>query len=126
LEIPFGPAAEVDALRKVIRLVLDAQTYADVLVHVNTSAYYSYGTGGITPLVDQLADLAAARFGPARLAVVLRNLDAAPGADADALLAATIDHGLVTFRTLDEAATAIGAVARFDEARTAAASDGAG
>jgi acyl-CoA synthetase (NDP forming) len=123
LEIPFGPAAEVDALRKVLELVLDTQTYANALVHVNTSAYYSYGTGGIDPLVDQLADVAAAPFGSTRLAVVLRNLDAAPGADVDALLAATTELGLVTFRTLDEAATAIGALARFDEARADVAVD---
>jgi acyl-CoA synthetase (NDP forming) len=117
LEIPFGPAAEVDALRKVLELVLVEQAYADVLVHVNTSTYYSYGTGGITPLIDQLADVATASLDRTRLAVVLRNLDAAPGADADSLLAATTELGLVTFRTLDEAATAIGAVARFDAAR---------
>jgi hypothetical protein len=97
--------------------VLDAQPYADVLVHVNTSVYYSYGTGGIRPLIDQLTDFAHAPLGPARVAVALRNLDVVPAADADALLAATADLGLATFRTLDEGATAIAALARFTEAR---------
>jgi acyl-CoA synthetase (NDP forming) len=117
LEIPFGPAAPVDALRTVIGPVLDAQPYGDVLVHVNTSAYYSYGTEGIRPLIEQLSDLASAPFGSTPLAVVLRNLDVVPGADAEALLAATAALDVVTFRTLDEGATAIAARARFARAR---------
>jgi hypothetical protein len=116
LEIPFGPAAPVDALRRVIVPVLDAQRYGDVLVHVNTAAYYSYGTQGITPLIDQLTDFTRAPLGATRSAVVLRNLDAVPGADADALLATTAELGVVTFRTLDEAATAIAARAQFAHA----------
>jgi acyl-CoA synthetase (NDP forming) len=113
LEIPFGPAAPVGALRSVLVPVLDGQPFADVLVHVNTSAYYSYGTGGIAPLIDQLTDLAAARLESTRPALVLRNLDVVPAADVDALLAATSALGLVTFRTLDDAATAIAALAAF-------------
>jgi acyl-CoA synthetase (NDP forming) len=118
LEIPFGPAAPVDALRAVIGPVLDAQRYGDVLVHVNTSAYYSYGTGGIAPLIDQLTDLASAPLRSTRLAVVLRNLDVVPAVEADVLLAATAALGVVTFRTLDEGATAIAAMARFAGARS--------
>ena len=117
LEIPFGPAADVDALRAIVGPVLDAQGFADVLLHVNTAAYYSYGTRGIDPLVDQLTDFAGALLAPARVTVVLRNLDFVPGADADALLAATAALGLVTFRSLDEGATAIAALARFADAR---------
>jgi acyl-CoA synthetase (NDP forming) len=116
LEIPFGPVAPVDALRAVLVPVLDRQPFADVLVHVNTSAYYSYGTDGIAPLIEQLTDLAQAPLGSTRLAVVLRNLDVVPAADVDALLAATTALGLVTFRTLDDAATAIAALAAFADA----------
>jgi acyl-CoA synthetase (NDP forming) len=117
LEIPFGPAAAVDALRGVLRPVLDAQRYGDVLVHVNTAAYYSYGTGGIAPLLDQLADLAHAPLGSTPFAVVLRNLDVAPAADAEALLTATSELGLVSFRTLEEGVAAVAARARFANAR---------
>ena len=85
LEIPFGPAAPVDGLRTVLAPLLREQPYPDVLVHVNVSAYYGYGTEGVAPLVAQLADLAAAPLGDARLGVVLRNLDVATGPDADAL-----------------------------------------
>ncbi len=117
LEIPFGPAAAVDALRAVVRPVLDAQPYTDVLVHVNTSAYYSYGTDGIAPLIDQLTDFAHAPLESTRWCVVLRNLDVVPGADADALVAAMAALGVVTFRSLDEGATAIAALAHFADAR---------
>src|SRR6478609_5464015 len=104
LEIPFGPAVPVDALRAVVVPLLLEQPYPDVLVHINVSAYYGYGTEGITPLVAQLADLAAAPLGDTRLAVVLRNLDVATGPDADTLISATADLGLVAFPTLDQAA----------------------
>jgi acyl-CoA synthetase (NDP forming) len=117
LEIPFGPAAPVDALRSVVEPVLGAQRYDDVLVHVNTSAYYSYGTAGIAPLIEQLTDFADTPLGSTRLAVVLRNLDVVPAADSEQLLAATAELGVVSFRTLDEAATAIAARARFARAR---------
>jgi acyl-CoA synthetase (NDP forming) len=117
LEIPFGPAAALDALRGVIGPVLAAQSYGDVLVHVNTSAYYSYGTKGIAPLIDQLSDFARAPLGSTRIAVVLRNLDIVPAADADALLASAAALELVTFRNLDEGALAIAAWARFAHAR---------
>ena len=112
LEIPFGPAAPVDGLRTVLTPLLRDQPYPDVLVHVNVSAYYGYGTEGVAPLLAQLADLAGAPLGDARLAVVLRNLDVASGPDVDALAAASADLGLVTFPTLDEAAVAIAAIAR--------------
>ena len=78
LEIPFGPAAPVDALRTVLMPLLREQPYPDVLVHVNISAYYGYGTDGVVPLIAQLADLADAALSDARLAVVFRNLDVAP------------------------------------------------
>ena len=120
LEVPFGPAAPVEALRDVITPILDAQPYPNVLVHVNTSVYYSYGTSGIGPLLDQLADLARAPFGDARVAVVLRNLDFIPGADAELVLRTAGDLDLSTFRSLDDGASAIAALSRFADARIAA------
>jgi acyl-CoA synthetase (NDP forming) len=109
LEIPFGPAVPVDALRTVLEPVLAEQRYADVLVHVNVAAYYGYGTEGARPLVAQLRDLADAAPSAVPLAVVLRNLAVAPGDDADELLAGAHPAGLVTFPTLDDAAVAIAA-----------------
>jgi acyl-CoA synthetase (NDP forming) len=119
LEIPFGPAAPVDALGTVVAPILDRQPYPNVLVHVNTSVYYSYGSGGIGPLIDQLANLAGAPLGDASLGVVLRNLDFVPGPDADRLLEETAELDLATFRSLDEGAIAVAALARFEDARAA-------
>ena len=117
LEVPFGPAAVVEALRNVIMPIIERQPYPNVFVHANTGVYYSYGTSGIGPLIDQLADLASAPLGDSRLAVVLRNLDFIPGADAEKVLAAAGELGLSTFRTLDDGAVAVAALARFADAR---------
>jgi hypothetical protein len=115
LEIPFGPAVPQDALRAVLTPLLREQTFSDVLVHVNVSAYYGYGTAGIAPLVEQLRELAASDVDDVRFAVVLRNVSVAPGEEAETLLGAASDAGLVTFTTFDEAAAAIAAMARFTE-----------
>jgi acyl-CoA synthetase (NDP forming) len=117
VEIPFGPAATVDSLRAVLDPLLDMQPYADVLVHINVQAYYSYGTGGIDPLVAQVEHLAAARWPATRVAVAWRNLDSAPPADRERLRLAAVACGLPTFNGLDEAAVAIGALQRFDRMR---------
>ena len=121
LEVPFGPAAGVDALRNVIEPILARQSYPNLLVHVNTSVYYSFGTGGVSQLIDQLADLATVPLDGARLAVVLRNLDFVPAVDAEQLLSAVQEQGLATFRTLDDGAVAVAALARFADARAARA-----
>jgi acyl-CoA synthetase (NDP forming) len=117
VEIPFGPAAAVDALRAVLDPLLDMQPYADVLVHINVQAYYSYGTAGIEPLLAQLDHLVAARWPATRVAVAWRNLDCAPALDRERLRLAAVDAGLPTFDGLDEAAVAIGALQRFDRHR---------
>jgi len=119
LEVPFGPAAGVDALRNVIEPILARQSYPNVLVHVNTSVYYSFGTGGVSQLIDQLADLATVPLDGGRLAVVLRNLDFVPAVDAAELLIAVQEQGLSTFRTLDDGAVAVAALGRFADARAA-------
>lgn len=119
LEIPFGPVVPIDTLRKVLEPVLDEQHYADVLVHVNVQSYYSYGGRGINPLVDQLRDLAAGQWSTSRLAVVVRNVECAPGNDADRLRFELAAMGLPLFRDFDEAAVAIAAMKRFGTARAA-------
>jgi acyl-CoA synthetase (NDP forming) len=116
LEIPFGPVAPTDALRQVLWPVLDGAPYADVLVHVNVAAYYSYGDAGLAPLLAQLDDLVAAEL-PARIAVVARNLECATGGDADGLRAHAAALGLSLHADLDQAAVAIAAVRRFAAAR---------
>lgn len=117
VEIPFGPVVPISTLRDVLEPVLAAQPFPDVLVHVNVQAYYSYGTRGIDPLLDQLGHLAAGDWTSTRLAVVVRNLDCAPGVDADRLRDSLAELGLPLFRDFDEAAVAIAALQRFTAAR---------
>jgi acyl-CoA synthetase (NDP forming) len=124
LEIPFGPVAPTDALRRVLRPVLDGAPYADVLLHVNVAAYYSYGDAGLAPLLTQLDDLVAADL-PARIAVVTRNVECATGVDADRLRAHAADLGLSLHADLDQAAVAIAAVRHFTDARAGSSADAA-
>jgi hypothetical protein len=49
--------------------------------------------------------------------MVTRNLDVAPGGDADAVLATAAEVGLPTYRTFDEAAVAIAAGKQFARSR---------
>jgi acyl-CoA synthetase (NDP forming) len=117
IEIPLGPATGPDALSRVVDTVLAHRYYRDALLHVNVQAYYSYGTGGIAPLVDLLEQLAAKDRPGTRVTLVLRNLECAPPDDARALADACTAVDLVGFRDFDEAATAIAAGQRFDRAR---------
>ena len=92
--------------------------YADVLAHVNVSAYYGYGTAGVAPLlpvVERLGRISAAHR--VRVALVVRNLDSAPATDVEAVTRACRDAGLPRHRDLDEAAVAIAAAQRFARAR---------
>jgi acyl-CoA synthetase (NDP forming) len=118
VEIPFGPAAATDSLRSVLDPLLAVQPYADVVVHINVQAYYSYGTGGIDPLLAQIEHLAGAYWPTTRVAVAWRNLGCAPALDRERLLATAIECRLPTFDGLDEAAVAIAAMQRFDVHRT--------
>ncbi len=117
VEIPFGPVTPVDTLRDVIDELLDVQTYADVLVHVNVQAYYSYGTEGVRPLVAQMASYSSRPWTRTRTGVVVRNLECAPPEDAETVRSALVDLGLPSFRDFDEAAAAIAAMERFSAAR---------
>jgi hypothetical protein len=127
IEIGVGPAAPVDVFDPVLDAVLAEHGYPDVLLHVNVQAYYSYasgsgGTSGAAPLEALLRSVGAAldgaRYPASRVVMVTRNLDVAPGADADAVLATAAEVGLPTYRTFDEAAVAIAAGKQFARARS--------
>jgi acyl-CoA synthetase (NDP forming) len=117
IEIGVGPAAPVDVFEPVLDAVLVEHAYPDVLLHVNVQAYSSYGTAGVEPLLALLRSVGAAldgaRYPASRVVMVTRNLDVAPGADADAVLATAAEVGLPTYRTFDEAAVAIAAGKQF-------------
>jgi hypothetical protein len=105
----------------VLDAVLAEHAYPDVLLHVNVQAYYSYGTGGAGPLEALLRSVGAAlddaRYPASRVVMVTRNLDVAPGADADAVVTTAAEVGLPVYRTFDEAAVAIAAGKQFARAQ---------
>jgi len=108
LEIPLGPVAPEDALARVLDPLLAHDPMDDVLLHVNVNAYYGYGSGA-APLLRQFEHLRPDER-PSRLTLVLRNLDAAPVDERDAIVAAA---PVPAYRTFAEAATAIAATKRF-------------
>jgi acyl-CoA synthetase (NDP forming) len=117
VEIPLGPAVGPDGFNRLLDAVFAHQHYRDALLHVNVQAYYSYGTTGVTSLLDLVAQLGASDWPRTRVALVLRNLECASPEDARALADACTAAELVCFRDFDEAATGVAAAQRFDRAR---------
>ena len=117
IEIPIGPAASPDAFADVLTPILTAQPVADLLLHINVAAYYGYGPGDVTPLVELVRRLGQADLGASRGALVLRNLSVARGADADRVTDACSAAGLPWFSTFDSAAIATAAVQTFARSR---------
>jgi len=121
IEIGVGPAAPVDVFDGVFAAILPEQPYPDVICHVNVQSYYGYGTGGTAPLCDLVRSVAAGvqegRYPATRVVLVARNLDVAPGPDADAVLATAAAVGLPLYRTFDEAAVAVAAGKEFARGR---------
>jgi len=121
IEIGVGPAAPVDVFETVLDAILPDQPFPDVLLHANVQAYYGYGTGGTAPLCALVASVAAAltggRYPASRVVLVTRNLEVAPGSDADAVRNAATAAGLPVYRTFDEAAVAIAAGKEHTRAR---------
>jgi acyl-CoA synthetase (NDP forming) len=116
IEIPYGPAAPVDAFERVLTPILAEQPYRDILVHVNVQSFFSFAADGaekLLPVIDAIQQL---RYPGTRVAFVARNLEVAPGALIDELLARARDAGVVVFRTADEAAVAIASAQRADRA----------
>jgi acyl-CoA synthetase (NDP forming) len=124
IEIPFGPAASLDAFARVLAPILAEQHYDDVLLHFNVQAYFSFSSDGaarLAPVVGAIADLAA-QWPQVRFSLVPRNLDCAPPDVAAELLRDARARGLRCFRWLEHAAVAISASQRFDRARRRPAS----
>jgi acyl-CoA synthetase (NDP forming) len=121
IEIPIGPAADPDAFSAVLTPILAAQPVSDLLLHVNVAAYYGYGPGDITPLVDLVQHIGRTDVGASRVALVLRNLRVAGGVDSDRVTDACTAAGLPWFTSFDSAAIATAAVQAFAARRQALA-----
>ena len=113
IEIGVGPAAPPNVFDEVLENVLSTQKFSDVLLHVNVQSYYGFGTAGVAPLCELIRSVAsswsAPRYEKSRFALVLRNLNAAPGVERDNVLQTAAAVGLPVFENFDEAAAAIAA-----------------
>ncbi|CAB4586200.1 MAG: CoA-binding protein [Actinobacteria bacterium] len=113
IEIGVGPAAPPNVFDEVLGNILSTQKFSDVLLHVNVQSYYGFGTAGVAPLCELIRSIAsswsAPRYEKSRFALVLRNLNAAPGVERDNVLATASEIGLPVFENFDEAAVAIAA-----------------
>jgi acyl-CoA synthetase (NDP forming) len=108
IEIGIGPAAAVDAFDPLLGPILASQAYADVVLHFNVQSFYSQGDEGASRLIEMVAHVGSSER-PCRTAIVLRNLECAPAADADAVRAAVRDAGLTLFTSFDDAMVAVAA-----------------
>jgi acyl-CoA synthetase (NDP forming) len=112
IEIPIGPGVERSAFDPVLDTILNAQGCGDVILHINVHSFYSQGERGVEPLLEMLEHLAG-RSWPARLAVTLRNLGCAPGADVDLVKQTAASRRMPWFWSFDEAMVAVRAARRF-------------
>jgi len=108
IEIGIGPAAAADAFDPLLTPILEAQRYADVVLHVNVQSFYSQGDAGAERLVEMVEHIGRSPL-PCRVGICLRNLDCAPPADAGAVRAAVRDAGLPLFTSFDDAMAAVAA-----------------
>ncbi|WP_344600559.1 acetate--CoA ligase family protein [Sporichthya brevicatena] len=121
VDVPIFQGTAPELLADVVRAALGAQSFSDVLLHVDVAPYYALGNyrddlPGSTHLLQVAAALTPlARSG--RLSVVVRNLDCAPAADADQVRSAFRAAGVPVHRTFAEAAGAIAAVQRLSADR---------
>jgi hypothetical protein len=116
IEIGIGPAAPTDAYQRVLDPILERDYFPDVLLHVNVQAYYSFGTGGIPPLLELLRNTAAGAPARSRLTIVLRNTDVAPCADRDEVFRVAREVGIPGYKTFRDATAAVAAIKRFKRA----------
>jgi acyl-CoA synthetase (NDP forming) len=119
IEIPFGPAAPLDAFARVIDPILAEQAYSDVMLHFNVQSYFSFSANGGDMLVPVIGAVESLRYPGTRIALVARNLDTAPADLVAALVDAANDQRVSLFRTIDEATVAIAAAQRFSASRRA-------
>jgi acyl-CoA synthetase (NDP forming) len=124
IEIGIGPAAAVDAFDRVVGPVLDAQPYPDVVCHFNVQSFYSHGDDGVARLLEMLDRIAGWTW-PARVCVVLRNVDCATADDVGALRQRAAELGLPIFTRFDDAFTAIRAAKDFTHQRAQVTGGGA-
>jgi acyl-CoA synthetase (NDP forming) len=125
IDAPVYQGAPAGLASQIVAAIVGEQDFGDVLLHIDVAMYYVLGdysadAPGVIPLLATIEALAALPdIGP-RLIIVLRNIEAAPGADADLIAGCVAEHGISAVRTFAEATAAIAALQCFDRDRLAA------
>ncbi|WP_413658501.1 acetate--CoA ligase family protein [Nocardioides sp. Bht2] len=117
VEIPIGPGAPATAFESLLAQVTAHQVFADIVMHINVQSWYAFGGGGIGNLLEVVESAGRVASAGARVGVVVRSLDAARADHGTLIREACVAAGLPLFRDFDEAAVAVAAAQRFDQAR---------
>jgi acyl-CoA synthetase (NDP forming) len=116
LDLRMGPAGPPTGPSEVLDLILPVQPFSDVLLHVDMMTYCNSTVPGRMPglghLIEMVRSLVAGNR-RTRLALVTRNLTAAPGRYHDELNELMLESRLPMFENFDAAAAAIAAAKRF-------------
>ncbi|MFI9554976.1 acetate--CoA ligase family protein [Nonomuraea endophytica] len=112
LEIPVGPRGRAELVREVVGAILGRQPYLDVVAHVNAQSFFTYGTRA-EPLLEYARALAAAQEDVrARVTLVVRNAECAPGEVEEEVRRIVAVAGIPVYRSMEAAAVAVAAGGR--------------
>jgi len=122
LDVRLGSAGPPETARNVLETVLPAQSFSDVMIHVNVLGYATSVLPGRLPGVQHLVRLIEALeqnpAPPARIGVVTRNIADLSGPLRNELLALSQRSRIPLFDSFSVATCAIAAAKRFERMRT--------
>ena len=123
LDLRMGPAGPPSAARTALETVLPVQPFADVMIHVDILGYLNStlanrlpGVSHLAAMVESLSEQPALG---ARIAIVTRNLEYAPGSIVDEVRAIAKANAPAFFDRFSDAAAAIAAAKRFSRHKAA-------
>ncbi|MEU0484209.1 acetate--CoA ligase family protein [Streptosporangium sp. NPDC006013] len=114
LEVPVGPRGRPELVREVIGAIVARRPYPDVVAHVNVQSFFTFGTSA-DPLYAYAHNLARAQrdLPGTRITLVTRNGECAPPGVEDEVRAIAAGAGIPVYRSMEAAAVAVAAAARF-------------
>ncbi|MGC5016123.1 acetate--CoA ligase family protein [Streptosporangium sp. DT93] len=114
LEIPVGPRGRPGLAGEAVAAILAHRPYPDVVAHVNVQSFFTFGTSA-DPLHAYARALAQAQrdLPGTRITLVTRNGDCAPPGVEDEVRAIVSEAGIPVYRSMEAAAVAVAAAARF-------------
>ncbi|MEU4831827.1 acetate--CoA ligase family protein [Streptosporangium sp. NPDC023615] len=114
LEIPVGPRGRPGLVGEAVAAVLAYLPCPDVVAHVNVQSFFTFGTSA-DPLRAYARALARAQrdLPGTRITLVTRNGDCAPPGVEDEVRAIVSEAGIPVYRSMEAAAVAVAAAARF-------------